>query len=1063
MLWKANGLQTLIPRNPNMKTENLNSKKRLVILITLMASVVFAAVLMASWILYNDVLAKERTNLLNMVSNQRVLIEAISRFNLDSPKSAPRSDITIRATLSQIADAYQQSQANEGSSEFLLVEKINKGHEIILLHQNHILYLSNLYGLDGRQMPLPALDTTISKAFDGEAGSAITDDYNGKTVLAAYSPVSIKGHLFAIVAKTTLQEVRAPFIHTAYIILGIAFILVLLASSLFTRIINPIIVGLQKTLNAHAKTTKELKYHMRRTGAILETVETGIITINSRGIIMSFNRAAEHIFGLKSEEALSQNVSILMPPTDQAQHDQYLIKYFKTGNRKQLGFGREVTAKRVDGTLFPMWLAINDITLDDEHIFVGSTVDLSDQKAMENMLRMSEERSRAILNTAVNGIITFDEDGQILSFNPAAERLFDYEAASIFSEDITTLFCTECHCELNQYLKRVKSNTVDKKQLKQELLGIRQDQSTFPLWFTASMALINNKTILVGDIIDITDHKAAERELCLHRDHLEALVKEQTADLIKAKDNAEQANQAKSSFLANTSHEIRTPMNAIIGMTELVLDTQLSAEQRNHLHTVSRSAHLLLNLLNEILDLSKLEGGKMELEHILFDLHEVIDEAISPFIITVKSKGIKLAVDIDPNVGRYHQGDPTRLRQVIINIVGNALKFTQEGNVSMKVEANNDDYLLFSIADTGIGIPAERLDAIFESFTQADQSSARVHGGTGLGTTISKQIIELMEGRIWVESTLDVGSTFFFTAKLPETDVSPEQLEQLQQAHKRWKANRELNILVVDDVLENQILAATRLKQQSHKITTANNGQEAIDAYQETDFDVILMDVQMPVMNGFDATEKIRDLETNTNRHVPIIAMTASVLVEDQLKCKNAGMDAFVSKPINFNRLYSTIAQQLPNDFIEIIETPTAVLNIEATHDADIHSLVDDPVKHIDIEEALETWEDNDVYQDVLALFADNYKNFLTELNCALDEKDFDAAKMLTHKVKGASANLAITSITLIATELDSLLSVNNHQDVVKLMPKFQHTWNAAMKAVNNYLNPSDNQSSPNA
>ncbi len=1027
---------------------NFDSNRRLVLLVALMASIVFTAVITSHWVLYQEVLAEKQRHLLNTVNNQRALIEAIARFNLDSDQHAD-PDSTINATLAQVTDAYRQSYVTTHSSDFLLVEQIGEEYERIILNQDHQIKTTDLYALGGSRSPLPSLDATIEQALQGNSGTIITTDYNGVEVIAAYSPVSIRGHLFAIIAKVTLEEVHAPFLTTSATILAIASLMVLLASFGFGRLVNPIIQKLQKSVATNAETEKKLKQQVIHSNAILDTVVTGIITIDKRGTIRTFNKGSERMFGLSADEAVGQNVSILMPGNDQKNHDNYLSRYLRTGKRNMLGFGREVVAKRVDGTPFPMWLAISELKFEEDHVFIASTLDLSDQKAMEHLLRMSEERSRAVLETAVNGIVTFNEEGQILSFNPAAEKLFQHTAGDLFSCDIATLFPASAHCALHQYLKRIRSATVQNEQHRQELLGLRRDQTTFPLWFTVGRAVINNSLVFVGDIVDISEQKQAEEELKRHRDHLQELVKEQTADLVSAKERAEAASRAKSSFLTNTSHEIRTPMNAIIGMTELVLDTPLTEEQRNHLTTAVRSAKSLLQLLNGILDLSKLEEGKMELEQIPFDLDEVVDEAIAPFRVNAQTKGIQLHVEIAKTVPRYRHGDPTRLRQVLINLIGNALKFTDQGAISVHIEAMGATGMLqFSIADTGIGIPPDRLDAIFDSFTQADQSTVRRHGGTGLGTTIAKEFITLMQGRIWVESEVGRGSTFHFTAHLPETKekIEPLRLTQQSRPTTRWQPKYPLRILLVDDVEENLTLARIRLEQQQHTVIKARDGAEAVTLFQQNKIDLILMDIQMPGMNGYDATRKIRQLEGETDNPLPIIAMTASVLLEDQRQCIEAGMCDFISKPVDFNELFALIAKHRPEAFSQIEESPSDP-PLEQPQET-----TRPPV--LDIEDAVDTWLDEALYREALAQFIDANRETPQQLEENLTSGDIGSAKAIVHRLKGTAGTLSMIALETSATRLDELLKAGHQEAAKAVLPNFVQQWQKMVAAVEAYLQP---------
>jgi CheY-like chemotaxis protein len=362
------------------------------------------------------------------------------------------------------------------------------------------------------------------------------------------------------------------------------------------------------------------------------------------------------------------------------------------------------------------------------------------------------------------------------------------------------------------------------------------------------------------------------------------------------------------------SHEIRTPLNGIIGMTNLALDTKLTAEQSDYLETVKLSADALLNVISDILDFSKIEAGKIELEEIVFSLTDCIEGALKTMRFRANEKGLVLGCDIGAEVPHAVRGDPGRLRQVLLNLVGNAIKFTDEGAVGLKVVADdieeNASILHFIVSDSGIGIAPEKFDMIFDSFNQADASTTRHYGGTGLGLTISRYLARMMSGRLWVESELGVGSRFHFTVRLitekntaSATETAPVPLVTRNSLWGEGGFRRSLHVLLAEDNRVNQKVAIRLLEKRGHHAVLAANGKEALEALAQASFDLVLMDVHMPAMDGIAATIAIREKEKSTGLHQPVIAMTALGTKGDRDRCLAAGMDGYLSKPIDLQQL----------------------------------------------------------------------------------------------------------------------------------------------------------------
>lgn len=724
-----------------------------------------------------------------------------------------------------------------------------------------------------------------------------------------------------------------------------------------------------------------------RQGERLQTVVDsqldGLIAIDKTGVITLFSQSAERIFGFVGDEVLGHNMNMLMSGADS----------FWDGLQNR-GVVREVSGRRKDGTVFPMDLAVTWLRSSEQPGFLCLVRDSTERKHLYEQLRVSEGIKKAMLEASLDAIITIDVNGCICEFNQSASAIFGYTLDEVLgspmAELIVPMALREAHWQgLARYLKTGVGSVFGRRI---EISALRRSGEEFPIELAITPIQHAGKTYFTAFLRDISEHKRAEAALRLGREQ------------------AEHASLVKSQFLAMMSHEIRTPLNAILGTQELLADTELDATQHYYLQLAKDAGVSLLSLLNDILDLTKVEAGKLELENSIFDAAVIVNDVLQLVEANANEKKLLLINLTEPHVESWILGDPWRLRQVLLNLVTNAIKFTPVGMITIRLSQCDseltDTALLFEVIDTGIGIAEEVQPGLFGLFTQADPSDTRKYGGSGLGLAISKRLVELCGGQMGLESRLGVGSRFWFSyGRAAEVPMPAPGLEQeLDKAV--GLPSRPAKLLLVEDSLTNQAVLLAMLRSVGHDVDVADSGTEAIALVKSNQYDLIFMDVSMPDMDGMEATRHIRQLGGNALQ-IPIIAMTAHAVKGYKELCMAAGMNAYATKPINKKALLALVEQW--RDGIDA----NASTNQEASR-----------VKAVFLDDAvLQEMAEDAGMEDISLLL----RIFITELAMrrdsiitAIGQHDFSVLSREAHTLKSGAATFGAWALHALALEMDS-------------------------------------------
>jgi two-component system sensor histidine kinase/response regulator len=897
-------------------------------------------------------------------------------------------------------------------------------------------------------------------------------------------------------------------------------------------------IGVIQDVTERRKADERLSEQTTYLNTLLEGCPIAIVAEDQEGRIQKSNRAFRELFGYSQKEMDGRSIDELLSREDERADARSITQSVLSGQIIQgVGQRRHKSGVKIDVEAYGVPLVIDGVVRGQIALYQ----DINERLQAQRALRESEERFRTLSAVAPVGIALLDNSGRISYVNEHYLKMTGLTGDEALQDGWRSVI----HPEDLPRVERIRGESVKSgENYAMSYRYLRRDGRA--VWVDTVSCIITGKDgSRKGYVVVIQD--VTERQLVAER-------------LREAKETAEAANRAKSDFLANMSHEIRTPMNGIIGMTELALDTDLSDEQREYLEMVRSSAEALLGIINDILDLSKIEAGKLDVECATFSLFDCVEGALQPLAVRAQQKGLELNWSVESRVPEWVQGDSARLRQILINLVGNAIKFTKDGEVSVRVEATGGkevrQAIRFVVSDTGVGIPKEKYDKIFEAFSQADSSTTREFGGTGLGLSISSRLVKLMGGEIWLRSTVGKGTEFYFTASIPETSppegkqeagdgelegkrvlvaddhemnrrllavllprwglqvelaedghealqkyeqfakqgrhfslvlldknmpqmcgletaerirrlagggstaillltsspqledshaskrlgiarilTKPIKREELRQAmagairskrvkkqrHSRQSApapGRALNLLLAEDNLVNQRLAIRLLEKMGHSVTLAANGKETLEKVSRESFDLVLMDIQMPVMGGVEATQRIRGMEAESGKRTPIVAMTAHAVKGDREKYLAAGMDGYVPKPIHVETLRKEVTRLTRSADAQSAEDGNATRRGERME------------AKVNVQDLLGRVEnDRELLRDLVDISRNNLPEYLNVLTQAVHNGHPEDVARTAHTLKGMLGNLAATRAAAAAAHLENLGKASRREE----------------------------------
>jgi len=760
---------------------------------------------------------------------------------------------------------------------------------------------------------------------------------------------------------------------------------------------------------------------------LLNSSVDGIVIVDRDGMIERVNPAIEVLFGYGKNELIGQNISILMSQQNAKLLRSAINHYIQTDESTMVGHSFDSIGIMKSGKNFNIELSISEFSASGKTCFAGFIRDASIKtQTLKNVQRAKSQFENA-LNAAMDAIIIIDSEGQITNFNPAAEQIFGHKLDDVCGKNLSEVIIPHRYREAHEkgmehYLKTGEGPVLDNRI---EIEALHADGEELQIELAIREIEGISGKLFIGYARDITDRKAFE------------------AELLNAKNSAEVATRAKTSFLAMMSHEIRTPLNGVLGIHGLLKETQLDDDQEQLLETATESGQSLLKIINDLLDFSKLEAGKLEIENKSFDLRELVNSVINLIEPHANEKQLKLSYEIDESIADQLLGDAARIRQILLNLAWNAIKFTPSGKVQILIENRSNGIVSFSVKDTGIGIAADKHEDLFAEFSTIDESYSNKFGGTGLGLAICKALVENMGGEIGLSSTPGMGSKFWFNLNLQVSEKA--QIEVPQEVNKQNDSLdlSGLKVLIAEDNKTNQLITSRYLQYYGCDFEIANNGVEAVEKAMIKDFDIILMDISMPEMNGFEATAKIRNLDHDIKSTSPIIALTAYASKEDQEKVFASGMNAFIAKPFSREQLADVIyymTNSAKNNTIIPMKSDT---NYQSEFDI---SVLDTIVEDMD-EASL---------KNIFKEFNADINRYLTNANDGISKQDPLLLERASHGLQGVSGMFGARKLSVLANDVNKICLSDNHsnlyEEATQLIKKAQEIIDATQVVEDFYL-----------